>query len=154
MRGCVVGSGGREHALAEALARTADVVVTPGKPEQFAGTPFLAAGQHSADDLLPTIRVPSLVIAAGRDGFTPPERSRAMAAAIPGATLLEIPDASHTAPIERPQLIDEAVRNFLAEEIDRVAQENGATASDAVIDQEKIREGYWVMPSDRALGVS
>ena len=32
MRVCVVGSGGREHALATALGRTADVVVTPGNP--------------------------------------------------------------------------------------------------------------------------
>jgi phosphoribosylamine--glycine ligase len=32
MRVCVVGSGGREHALAHALGRTADVVVTPGNP--------------------------------------------------------------------------------------------------------------------------
>ncbi len=29
---CVVGSGGREHALAQVLGRTADVVVTPGNP--------------------------------------------------------------------------------------------------------------------------
>jgi phosphoribosylamine--glycine ligase len=29
---CVVGSGGREHALAMVLGRTADVVVTPGNP--------------------------------------------------------------------------------------------------------------------------
>src|SRR5437899_9126426 len=29
---CVVGSGGREHALAWVLARSADVVVTPGNP--------------------------------------------------------------------------------------------------------------------------
>jgi phosphoribosylamine--glycine ligase len=29
---CVVGSGGREHALAHALSRTAEVVVTPGNP--------------------------------------------------------------------------------------------------------------------------
>jgi phosphoribosylamine--glycine ligase len=29
---CVVGSGGREHALAVVLARTAEVVVTPGNP--------------------------------------------------------------------------------------------------------------------------
>jgi phosphoribosylamine---glycine ligase len=36
MRVAVVGSGGREHALAEALARTADVVVTPGN----AGIPW------------------------------------------------------------------------------------------------------------------
>lgn len=32
MRVCVVGSGGREHALAEVLGRTAEVVVTPGNP--------------------------------------------------------------------------------------------------------------------------
>ncbi|HET6665363.1 MAG TPA: phosphoribosylamine--glycine ligase [Acidimicrobiales bacterium] len=32
MRVCVVGSGGREHALAHVLRRTADVVVTPGNP--------------------------------------------------------------------------------------------------------------------------
>lgn len=32
MRVCVVGAGGREHALAVALGRTADVVVTPGNP--------------------------------------------------------------------------------------------------------------------------
>src|SRR6202034_2405449 len=38
LRVCVVGSGGREHALALALARTAEVVVTPGNPG-MAGTP-------------------------------------------------------------------------------------------------------------------
>jgi len=32
VRVCVVGSGGREHALALSLARTAEVVVTPGNP--------------------------------------------------------------------------------------------------------------------------
>src|SRR5438270_13198797 len=32
VRVCVVGSGGREHALAHVLGRTADVVVTPGSP--------------------------------------------------------------------------------------------------------------------------
>ena len=30
MKVCVVGSGGREHALASVLGRSADVVVTPG----------------------------------------------------------------------------------------------------------------------------
>ena len=32
MRVCVVGSGGREHALADVLGRNAEVVVTPGSP--------------------------------------------------------------------------------------------------------------------------
>jgi phosphoribosylamine--glycine ligase len=36
---CVVGSGGREHALAQVLGRTADVVVTPGNPGITGTTP-------------------------------------------------------------------------------------------------------------------
>lgn len=39
MRVAVVGSGGREHALAHVLARTADVVVTPGNPGITGSTP-------------------------------------------------------------------------------------------------------------------
>jgi phosphoribosylamine--glycine ligase len=39
---CVVGSGGREHALALTLARSADVVVTPGNP----GMPGVSAEGH------------------------------------------------------------------------------------------------------------
>src|SRR5262245_48548583 len=38
-----------------------------------------AAGQHSADDLLPDVNVPALVIAGERDGFTPADRSPPMA---------------------------------------------------------------------------
>lgn len=77
-----------------------------------------SAAQHSAEDLLPEITTPTLVIAGERDGFTPPERSRAMAEAIPGAELLEIEQASHTAPIERPHLVDSTIRDFVARRID------------------------------------
>jgi pimeloyl-ACP methyl ester carboxylesterase len=77
-----------------------------------------AAGRHSAEDILPDIAVPTLVITAARDGFTPPERGRAMADAIPDAELLEIPNASHTAPIERPHLVDWTIRDFVARRID------------------------------------
>ncbi len=83
-----------------------------------------SAGQHSADDLLPDVKVPVLVIAGERDGFTPAERSRAMAAAIPGSELLEIPNASHTAPIERPHLVDSTIRDFVARRIDSADANN------------------------------
>lgn len=81
-----------------------------------------AAGHHSADDLLPNVTVPTLVVSGGRDGFTPPERSRAIAAAVPNAELLEIPNASHTAPIEHPHLVNFTVRDFLARRIDGLAE--------------------------------
>ena len=77
-----------------------------------------SAGQHSADDLLPEVKVPTLIVAGSRDGFTPPERSRAMAEAIPGSELLEVPNGSHTAPIEHPQLVDSTIREFIARRID------------------------------------
>jgi pimeloyl-ACP methyl ester carboxylesterase len=73
-----------------------------------------AAGQHSSEAWLGEIDVPVLVVAGGRDGFTPPERSRQMAAAIPGARYFEVPDGSHTAPIERPLEIDRAVLDFVS----------------------------------------
>ena len=48
MRVCVVGSGGREHALAVALARTADVLVCPGNPGMSAlGVSCVAASPQS-----------------------------------------------------------------------------------------------------------
>jgi pimeloyl-ACP methyl ester carboxylesterase len=77
-----------------------------------------AAGQHSAEELLPSIAAPTLVVVGARDGFTPPERGRAMAAAIPSAELLEIPNASHTAPIERPHLVDFTIRDFMTRRVD------------------------------------
>jgi phosphoribosylamine--glycine ligase len=47
VRVCVVGSGGREHALAHTLARTADVVVTPGNPGM--APPVTVADAHVED---------------------------------------------------------------------------------------------------------
>ncbi|HEY8092905.1 MAG TPA: phosphoribosylamine--glycine ligase, partial [Acidimicrobiales bacterium] len=49
MQVCVVGSGGREHALAAALSRTAEVVVTPGNPGIPGSVPTLP--EELASDL-------------------------------------------------------------------------------------------------------
>jgi pimeloyl-ACP methyl ester carboxylesterase len=77
-----------------------------------------SAGAHSADDLLGSVDVPTLVIAGGRDGFTPPDRSIAMAEAIPGAALLLIEDGSHTTPIERPDEVNKAIADLLEGRVD------------------------------------
>lgn len=49
------------------------------------------------------IRAPALVVAGREDPSTPPAHARELADGIPGATLLELPGASHLAPVERPQ---------------------------------------------------
>jgi len=78
------------------------------------------AGEHSAEDLLASIAVPTLVVAAERDTFTPPELAKHMAEAIPGAELLFLAGASHAAPVERQGVIAERIDRFLEE---RVADE-------------------------------
>lgn len=64
------------------------------------------AGEHTAEDLLPEIAVPTLVIAAERDTFTPYGISEHMARAIPGAEFYLLRGASHAAPVEQPVAIE------------------------------------------------
>ena len=71
------------------------------------------AGRHTAKEILPMIQVPTLVVAGERDGFTPRSLSDEMGAQIPGAELVVVPGGSHTAPLERPELVAEALRRLL-----------------------------------------
>jgi pimeloyl-ACP methyl ester carboxylesterase len=72
------------------------------------------AGEHTAEDLLPRVHTPTLVIAAERDTFTPVDVCRPLAELIPGAEYLELQGASHAAPLERAPVINQAVDAFLA----------------------------------------
>ncbi|MFZ5468450.1 MAG: alpha/beta fold hydrolase [Myxococcota bacterium] len=68
---------------------------------------------HSAWEHLPYVQVPTLIVGGERDRFTPVWLSRRMAEAITGSELLLVPGGSHTAPLERPGLINRAVSAFL-----------------------------------------
>ncbi|HWM89963.1 MAG TPA: alpha/beta fold hydrolase [Thermoanaerobaculia bacterium] len=64
-------------------------------------------------DLTPhlgAIRSPTLILAGERDAMFPPERSRALAAAIPGARLEVVPGAPHGMVVENP---DETARHLI-----------------------------------------
>jgi pimeloyl-ACP methyl ester carboxylesterase len=71
------------------------------------------AGAHDAEAFLPEIAVPTLVVAAERDTFTPMELANDMARAIPNAELEVIEEASHAAPVEQPDRIADRVEEFL-----------------------------------------
>jgi pimeloyl-ACP methyl ester carboxylesterase len=68
---------------------------------------------HSAEDVLEKISVPTLVIAGERDIFTPLWLSEEMADRIPGARLLVIPQGSHAALVEQPELLCLAVEKLI-----------------------------------------
>jgi len=62
---------------------------------------------------LPTISAPTLVLVGEQDVLTPPADATAMAAAIPGARLVVVPDAGHMSPLENPRAVNTALRSFL-----------------------------------------
>jgi pimeloyl-ACP methyl ester carboxylesterase len=72
-----------------------------------------SAAEHDATDHLPAIRVPTLVVAGERDGFTPMRLSLRMHEAIPGSELLVLPGGTHVGPVEHPALVSRTVRAFL-----------------------------------------
>jgi pimeloyl-ACP methyl ester carboxylesterase len=71
------------------------------------------AGEHTAEDLLPSVAVPTLVIGAERDTFTPVDVVREVVQLVPGAEYLELKGASHAAPAERADAINERIDAFL-----------------------------------------
>lgn len=70
------------------------------------------AGEHSAEDVLARIGVPTLVVAADGDTFTPVALAEHMAELIPGGELLRLDGASHAAPVEQPELIARTYDEF------------------------------------------
>lgn len=67
---------------------------------------------HSAEDMLHRITVPTLILAGGRDLFTPSAFSRTMAERIPQSRMVNIADASHYAAVEYPGVIISHMERF------------------------------------------
>jgi pimeloyl-ACP methyl ester carboxylesterase len=63
--------------------------------------------------LLERIDVPVLVVAGEDDQITPAAGMRSMASAIPEAKFVLVPGAGHLTPLEQPQAVTEAMREFL-----------------------------------------
>jgi pimeloyl-ACP methyl ester carboxylesterase len=69
---------------------------------------------HSATDLLERIDVPTLVVAAGADVFTPARCSEAIHHRVAGSELVSFADAGHTLPIEEPDALAAVIDDFVA----------------------------------------
>lgn len=68
---------------------------------------------HSAEEGLGRISAPALVIAGENDSFTPHYRSEEMANALAVSELLVVPSGTHIAPLELPDLVNNAIEKFL-----------------------------------------
>jgi len=63
---------------------------------------------------LATIDVPTLVVVGEADALTTPEAAREMANGITGTKLVEVPKAGHMALAERPDVVTQAMQEWLA----------------------------------------
>jgi YbgC/YbaW family acyl-CoA thioester hydrolase len=71
--------------------------------------------RQDSTPLLPVLAgLPTLVLVGDEDEVTPPAQAKAMAEAIPGASLVVIRSAGHVSPLERPVETTDAVLAFLA----------------------------------------
>ena len=94
------------------LVERVERIMRRQRPETVEGD--LAAMRDRADtrEDLPGIGIPTLVLVGEGDVLTPPADSEAMAAAIPGARLVRIPEAGHLTPMERPGAVAAALGEF------------------------------------------
>ncbi|GAA0996759.1 alpha/beta hydrolase [Acrocarpospora macrocephala] len=58
-------------------------------------------------------KVPTAIVVGERDWLTPPDHSRAIAAAVPTAELTLVPGTSHLVQLERPGVVNDALRVLL-----------------------------------------
>ena len=71
--------------------------------------------EHDAFDVLPTITVPTLIIAADGDQLTPVTIAERMQRAIPNSRLVVFSGHSHLVQVERPREVHAAIDAFLAD---------------------------------------
>src|SRR5690606_2859878 len=70
--------------------------------------------EHSAWDVLPTIDVPTLIIAGDQDQLTPVATAERMHRAIAGSELVVFPGHTHLVQVESPDAVHATIDDFLA----------------------------------------
>lgn len=82
-------------------------------PDVIAAT-VAAYAEHDAFDVLPTIDVPTLILAGDRDQLTPVSTAERMQREIRGSELAVFPGHSHLVQVEQPAAVHAAIDRFLA----------------------------------------
>jgi pimeloyl-ACP methyl ester carboxylesterase len=80
--------------------------------EVFAAQIRALLGRPDASALLPGIRCPTLVLCGQEDSWAPAARHSEMAARIPGARLILVPECGHMSTMERPEAVTRALLDW------------------------------------------
>src|SRR5947207_2907577 len=107
------GTGTVEEFADHAATDLAHAIASFQSAVGIAGALAALRDRPDSTDRLAEIKVPATVIVGSEDHLTPPDEARKLAAAIPGAELVEISGAGHAANLDAPEAFLEAVRGLL-----------------------------------------
>jgi pimeloyl-ACP methyl ester carboxylesterase len=69
--------------------------------------------EYSVEDRVPSLKAPVLFVAADAD-YTPVATKQALAARIPGAKVVVVPNSHHAVPVECPDAFNAVIDEWLA----------------------------------------
>jgi pimeloyl-ACP methyl ester carboxylesterase len=97
----------------ENLKRIVRTMAEETGPEAFVRQQRAIMGRPDLRPYLPSIGCPTLVLVGDRDELTPPQFSEEIAAGIPGAPLVVVPDCGHLSTLEQPDAVNVALVEWL-----------------------------------------
>jgi pimeloyl-ACP methyl ester carboxylesterase len=89
-------------------------VVERTSPAAIAAAQRGMAARPDVTDLLPAIKVPTLIVVGAEDAISPPTEMKSIATAIPNAQFVQIPESGHMTTMENPAAVNRAMTQFLA----------------------------------------
>ncbi|QEG24289.1 alpha/beta fold hydrolase [Mariniblastus fucicola] len=98
----------------EVVASVVDVIRSTA-PATIAAAQLAMSKRSDFSELLPQIEVPVLVVAGEDDVITPANEMQVMAMEIPGSTFVELSEAGHMSPLERPEAFNHAVVHWIGQ---------------------------------------
>lgn len=96
-----------------ALTHVLRVMAEETGPEAFVREQQAIIGRPDMRASLAAIACPTLVLVGDGDALTPPALAEEIAAGIPGARLLVVPECGHLPPLERPHAVTRALVDWL-----------------------------------------
>jgi pimeloyl-ACP methyl ester carboxylesterase len=105
---------GADAARIAELTPALTAMVERQTPAGFAGQITALLERPDALAVLPSVRVPTLLLSASNDRWSPVAQHRDMQRLVPHAELIAVENAGHMAPVEQPDAVARALRDWLA----------------------------------------
>ena len=103
-----------KHQHDERLTTIVRQMIAETGPEAFVRQQKAIMTRPDSRPLLGSIRCPTLVLVGDSDVATPPELNKEIAAGVPGAKFVTVPDSGHLTTLEQPEAVNAAMSEWLS----------------------------------------